>query len=371
MTLQVMHLLTDNYLQLLMAAKYEQIIDYINSKIEDQTLKAGMRVPSENALVNKFGVSRDTIRRAFGELESSGVLLSVRGSGTFVRRSRSSSNRIAVVTTYVENYIFPKIITGIDEVLLSAGYMMQLSFTNNRFERERRVLEDIIEKNDVAGVIMEPVKSALPNPNLDCYERLKNAGIPILFINSYYRETDIPHVALDDEQMGYIATRYLIEKGHTKIGAVLKMDDGQGHLRFSGYRRAMNEIGDVSPSDYVVWFDTSDEQDIPSLGAHIQKRLSDCTAVFCYNDTIAVDFVKFLEKCGRKVPEDISVISMDDSMFAELGDVKLTSCPHPLDELGRCAAQNIIKLIKNPKFDATKEFVTGVHERESVKNISK
>ena len=353
-----------------MAAKYEQIIDYINSKIEDQTLKAGMKVPSENALVNKFGVSRDTIRRAFSELEREGVLLSVRGSGTFVRRSRCSSNRIAVVTTYVENYIFPKIITGIDEVLLSEGYMMQLSFTNNQFERERRVLEDIISKNDVAGVIMEPVKSALPNPNLDCYARLKDAGIPVLFINSYYKETDIPHVALNDEEMGYIATKYLIEKGHTKIGAVLKMDDGQGHLRFAGFRRAMNELGNLSPSERVVWFDTNDEHDMPTLGAHIEKRLNDCTAVFCYNDTVAGDFVRFLEKNGKKVPGDISVISMDDSMFAELGDVKLTSCPHPLDELGRCAAENIIKLIKNPKFDATKEFVTGVHERESVKNIS-
>lgn len=351
-------------------SKYEVIIEYIKRRISDGHLKDGDRVPSENALTKKFSVSRDTVRRGFKELEEEGVLVSVRGSGTFVRvRKHVNSNRIAVVTTYVENYIFPKIITGIEGTLSRSGYTMQLSFTNNLFERERDVLLDIIEKEDVAGIIMEPVKSALPNPNLDCYEKLKEKGIPVLFINSYYRETDIPHVSLNDAAMGYMATNYLIDKGHTKIGALLKMDDGQGHLRFSGFSKATYEIGEKNPSERVVWYDTADEKNIELEKEHIDERLGDCTAVFCYNDKVARDFIEYLEKRGKKVPKDVSVISMDNSELSEYGDVKITSCNHPKEELGSTAAANLLKLINNPKFNATEEFVTKVNERESVRAI--
>lgn len=349
--------------------KYRVITDYIEGKIESGHLSNGDRLPSENELTMRFKVSRDTVRRGFKDLEDRGIIRRTRGSGTYVNKRRNSSTRIAVVTTYVENYIFPKIITGIDEVLSKNGLVMQLSFTNNAFEREREVLQDLLNTDDIAGIIMEPVKSALPNPNLDCYEKLKSKGIPVLFINSYYRETEIPHVSLNDTEMAYMATRFLISKGHEKIGAILKMDDGQGHLRFSGYRKAMYEIGEKSPSDYVVWFDTKDENDISKVSEHIHERLGDCSAVFCYNDKIASDFVAYLSKEGKRVPEDVSIISMDDSMLASLGDVKLTSCPHPMDELGRAAAESLIKLIRNPMAEVTREFITTVNERDSVLSI--
>lgn len=351
--------------------KYKIITEYIEKRIENGNLKNGDKLPSENELTMRFDVSRDTVRRGFAILEEKGVIRRTRGSGTYVNNRRDqSAKRVAVVTTYVENYIFPKIITGIEEALSRNGYVMQLSFTNNLFEKEREVLEDILLMNDIAGVIMEPVKSALPNPNLDSYRRLKEKGIPVLFINSYYREVNIPHVSLNDEEMGYVATKYLLSKGHKKIGAVLKMDDGQGHLRFAGFRRAMYESGDRNPSDSVVWYDTKDERDISKISDHLNERLSDCTAVFCYNDKTARDYIMFLSKLGKKVPEDVSVISMDDSMLASFQDVKLTSCPHPMEELGRTAVRNLLELIKNPNANATKEFVTKVIERDSVKNIS-
>lgn len=351
-------------------AKYEIITDYIRRKIDDGTLTDGKKVPSENALTKKFSVSRDTVRRAFKDLEEEGLLVSVRGSGTYVRlKKNNNSNRIAVVTTYVENYIFPKIITGVEATLSKRGYVMQLSFTQNLFERERMVLEDILEKADVAGVIMEAVKSALPNPNFDCYERLKEKGIPVLFINSYYKELNIPHVSLNDEEMGYMATKYLIEKGHKSIGAILKMDDGQGHLRFSGYNRAMREMGEMNASDFVVWYDTNDEHNMKNAGPHIEERLRSCTAVYCYNDKVARDYINYLSNQGLNVPEDKSIISMDDSMLARYGGVNITSCPHPMEELGVTAVNNLLELIKNPKFNATQEFVTTVKERDSVKDI--
>lgn len=350
-------------------AKYKVITDYIENRINSGNLVFGEKLPSENVLTTKFNVSRDTVRRGFRDLEEKGYIERRKGSGTFVKYRARNNTRIAVVTTYVENYIFPSIIKGIGEVLSEEGYTMQLSFTNNTFSKEREVLTAIIDSDDVAGIIMEPVKSALPNPNLDCYAKLKDMGIPVLFVNSYYSDTDIPHVSLNDEEMGYIATRYLIGKGHRKIGAILKMDDGQGHLRFAGFRRALTECGINDAADNVVWFDTRDEDDINKVSDHIKERLSDKTAVFCYNDKVAVNFCGYLKGENVRIPEDVSIISMDNSMLAEVNETKITSCQHPKDELGRQSARNLIELIKDSRFDATREFITNVFERDSVKKI--
>ncbi|MBR6003514.1 MAG: GntR family transcriptional regulator [Lachnospiraceae bacterium] len=352
--------------------KYAVITEYIKNKIKEGTLTDGMKAPSENALTKKFGVSRDTVRRAFKTLEEEGIVTSVRGSGTYVHvKSASASKRVAVITTYVENYIFPRIIMGIEAALAERGYSMQLSFTNNKFEKERELLDDLIEKADVAGIIMEPVKSALPNPNLDCYRTLLSKEIPIVFINTYYKGIDIPHVSLNDKRMGYMATRYLLSKGHERVGAILKMDDGQGHLRYSGYSKALFDAGIKNTSDSVVWYDTKDENDITALSEHLLNRLKDCTAVFCYNDRVALEYVGFLSKNGVKVPEDVSVISMDNSDLAEYGDVKITSCRHPMENLGKKAAESLFKLMKDPKSEVTEELITSVVERDSVKALKK
>lgn len=147
------------------------------------------------------------------------------------------------------------------------------------------------------------------------------------------------------------------------------MDDGQGHLRFSGFRSALAEIDEENGADFVAWYDTKDEQANTIFGEHLDKRLKDCSAVFCYNDKLAREYIDYLKEKGVRVPEDVSVIGLDNSEIAELGDVKITTFPHPMEELGRTATENLLSLILDPRFDATKEFVTQVKERDSVKSI--
>ena len=77
------------------------------------------------------------------------------------------------------------------------------------------------------GIIAEPTKSGLPNPNLDLYRQIMEQGIPVIFINSYYPELKAPHVSLDDKMAGKMATKYLIQCGHREIAAIFKADDGR------------------------------------------------------------------------------------------------------------------------------------------------
>lgn len=81
--------------------------------------------------------------------------------------------------------------------------------TDNSVAKERMHLEEFLRTRRIDGLIAEPVKSGLPNPNLDLYQKLQKSGIPVVFVNSFYENLTIPHVSLDDEKAGYIATKHL------------------------------------------------------------------------------------------------------------------------------------------------------------------
>ena len=195
----------------------------------------------------------------------------------------------------------------------------------------------------------------------------------ILFLNSYYPELSIPHVSIDDEECAYRAVKALAEAGHKNIGCVLKLDDGQGRERYRGYLRAMTECGLSFTYDHVNWIDTIDIRTGKESLMKMKERLKECTAVFCYNDQVAALLMEMLRDSGIRVPQDMSVIGMDDSDTARMGvgGVTISSIPHPKEELGEKAAQNISRMIHEGKlyFNATYEFEEDVIMRASVAEI--
>ncbi len=350
--------------------KYGDLIHYLENLIAEGKLNAGDRLPSENELTERFGISRQTVRKAIGLLEEQGTVRRVRGSGTYVsfdrRENLERRNRIAVMTTYVESYIFPKTIQGIEKILFERGYSVQISFTNNTLEREKNVLTDLINRDDVAGIIVEGTKSGLPNPNLYLYRQLMNRKIPIVFINTFYPELAVPHVSLNDVKAAETAVNYLIGKGHENIGAILKLDDGQGRLRYLGYLKAMEAAGLPVTDSRLVWIDTDESKQLNYCRDKILNRVEECSALFCYNDQIAFQLIRMLGERGIRVPEDVSVISVDDSDLALHSEVQITSLPHPKEKLGAKAAEVLLDMIEGKKSANTVEFDTRVVERQSV-----
>ena len=230
-------------------------------------------------------------------------------------------------------------------------------------------MQDIISRDDVAGVIVEGTKSGLPNPNLPLYRQLITRKIPILFINTYYPELDVPHVSLNDVAAAEKAVNYLIARGHRDIGAVLKLDDGQGRLRYLGYLSAMEAAGYPVTDSRMVWIDTDESKQLAYCTDKILNRVEACSALFCYNDQIAFQLVRMLTARGIKVPEDVSIISIDDSDLALHSEVPITSLPHPKEKLGAKAAEVLLQMLAGKKKDLTFEFDTRVVERESVKEL--
>ncbi len=353
--------------------EYIKVSDWLRGQIASRRLLPGQKMYSENELCSMFGLSRQTIRHALSVLVREDMIECRRGSGTFVcdpaAVSRMHNAHIAVITTYVDTYIFPRTIHGIEKVLSENGYSVQISFTNNEPEREHAILSDILKRDEVSGIILEATKSNLPNMNRALFREISRRHIPLLFINSYYPWLKAPHVTMNDQLAGYRAAQYLISKGHRTIGGIFKTDDGQGNKRYSGYCRAMREAGLPYDTPHVIWIDTEDLRHADEISIKLLTRLRDCTAVLCYNDEVARELMEIMRPAGILVPDNLSIVSIDNSDLAKYGDVKLTSFPHPMEQLGETAAYNLIRLIHDPNFDASYEFDVNVIERESVREL--
>lgn len=336
--------------------KYFTLMEELKEKIISGRIQPGEKLPSENQFTVQYSLSRHTVRKALSLLEQEGYIEACHGKGTFCSekmRHMKKSRNIAVVTTYISDYIFPRLIQGMDNVLSEQGYSIILKNTGNSRQKEAKCLEELLQK-DIDGLIIEPSKSQLSCRHPGLYENLEKYQIPYIFIQGIYTEMkDKPHILMDDARGGYLVTKYLLEQGHRRITGFFKTDDIQGIQRHKGYVRALQEAGIPYDPDLVVWFHTEDRRSKPSMMVkEMVKTGSLPHGIVCYNDQIAVQVIESLEDCGLQVPKDISVTGYDNSLYAQRG-TGITTIAHPQERLGEMAAELIL------------EKINGVSEEDS------
>ncbi|WP_067623101.1 GntR family transcriptional regulator [Alicyclobacillus acidiphilus] len=353
--------------------KYQVVRTELINRIKSGEFKPGERLPVEADLAESFGVSRQTIRQAIGEMVQIGILERKQGSGTYVLEqstdagTKSQTKIIAVITTYITDYIFPEIIRGIVERLSKDTYSPLLYATQNDLTLERKALEDTYLKA-VDAVIVEATKGAFPNPNLDLYKQLEDAGIPIVMLHGRYTGLNVPVVDVDDRAGAYLAANHLIDLGHKRIGGIFKVDDIQGLQRMEGFTEALAQSHLAFRAGALSFYTTEEELLVTSQYA---ERLSLMpgderpTAVICYNDAIASSLIRDFHAHHIKVPNDISVIGFDDSPIAQLIHPPLTSVSHPKYDVGVCVADVALQSLSGGPLQQRYTFQPKLVVRES------
>ncbi len=349
----------------------EKIIDYI----QVNELKYNDPINSEMELMEMFDVSRHTVRRAIADLVNDGWLYKQQGKGTFVDNPEGEKagvgKSVAVITTYMNDYIFPEIISGIEHRLSEHGYTVLIGNTNNKIDKERQILSNMLGHN-LAGLIVEPTKSVFPNHNKDIYDEFISKGIPVLFIHATYQNVKASYIVEDDVRAGYMATKYLIDKGHKDICGLFKEDDMQGHGRYEGYLKAIRESELSIRDGQVTWFTTETRtQVLDSFKEKSKEELLDLgSAYVVYNDQVANRFVKRMLEKGVSIPDDLSVISFDNASIARNGKVHLTTIAHPKKGVGELAADGLIQLLNKEVTVIEKVFEPELIVRDSVKDLT-
>lgn len=355
--------------------KYIEIFEFYRDKILNGEMKYGEKLPTEQEIGEIFSVSRHTVRQSILELEKQGYIYREKSKGAFVEklgkdRKNNNSKMIIVITTYLSEYIFPFLIKGIEEVLSKNGYDILLLSTNNDKEKEREQLKKLLEY-DVVGAIIEPTASALGNTNIEYYKEIEKNNIPYLMINAAYDKEKQSYVAIDDEKGGYTVCKYLIELGHKKIAGLFKEDDVQGVERKKGYLKALEENNIDIDNTIIGRFKTFEEDFyIQGFTRSLLNREDRPTAIFCYNDKVAMNVVKIAKELGIRVPEDLSVVGYDnDETISAALDCGITTISHPKEALGRKAAEMLLSLIRDGEKRVSYVFEPEIVVKNSAKNI--
>lgn len=336
-----------------MVPKYQTVADSLRQEIESGQYSERQLLPTEQVLCQRFQISRQTVRRALSLLEDEGLITRRQGSGSRLREHKEPEAilncAIAVVTTYIGDYIFPDILRGMERVLSANSSAPLLFATQNQLSVERKILQTLLTMKELDGVLVEGTKTALPNPNLDLYQKLIDRGIHLVFIHGIYPElTHIPSVLADDYGGGRMLTEHLHRQGHQNIAGIFKVDDMQGMRRYAGYAGAMRDLGLPFEDEHVRWYNTERRKDFQSdsFMDSLLEGIQGCSAVVCYNDEVAIRVVSRLQKRGVRVPEEVAVVSFDNSQYSDLAPVRLTSLSHGSRNLGELSANLMLRLLQ-------------------------
>lgn len=334
-----------------MMSKYIQLADDLKSEIYLGKYSETDRLMTENELAKRYRVSRQTVRQALSVLEREGFIEKKQGSGSYIteyaRMSRYKTRRVAVITTYVSEYIFPGILRSMQDLLYINCCSVELFDTRNNVARERSILETINASN-FDGLLVEGTKTAIPNPNTDLYARIIGKNIPIVFFNGNYPDLDCPFVLDDNYRGGHMLVDYLYNLGHREIVGIFKSDDIQGLERYRGFISAMKELGLIYNSANVIWYYT-ENLDMLFDSDYITNTAGSATAFVCYNDMVANKLIDYLTERGKNVPQNVSVVSFDNSYISELGPVTITSLSHGSVNSGQRSATMLLELMDKRK----------------------
>lgn len=321
-----------------MAIKYRWLAQQLRKKVYDNMEKGVPRLPSEQDLCRHYGVSRQTVRQSLALLEQEGLITRKQGSGSFITGLTSGRNAVGLLLADDQDSYRAALLEEIRQSLPQKGFTANVYLTGNRICAEHAILSELLE-TPPRGLLVEGVKSALPNPNLDLYRQLHSMGVPAVFLRgSYGALPQAPCIREDDTAGTALLTAHLLHQGHRDVGAVFQLDDAQGQRRFQGFAETLRGAGLPVRDEQICWYVTEDLE--PSYSAPYgfllrmaQTRLQGCTAVVCQNGDVAYWL-------SRLLPDTV-MASCEDTCAGTGNLLPFTALERRPRELGKAAVQAI------------------------------
>jgi LacI family purine nucleotide synthesis repressor len=332
--------------------------------IKDVARIAGVSTTTVSHVINKT--------RFVAESTQEKVLEAVRSlnyAPSAVARSLkcNSTNTIGMLVTQSTNPFFSEVIDGVESYCYRQGYTLILCNTGGIYQKQRDYIRMLAEKR-VDGMLV--MCSDLTPELLTILDN--HSDIPKVIMDWGPQSSLADKVIDNSEEGGYLATKYLLDNGHTNIACL------SGHLskaisqeRILGFRRALNEAGIVPVEDWIL--EGNFECDTAVLAADKLLAMDHKpTAVFCFNDTMALGLMSRLQEKGVRIPGDISVIGYDNIEISEYFSPPLTTIHQPKRRVGKNAFEILLERIKSKDHERrTFEMHPEIVVRSSVKNLNK
>ncbi|OAS86221.1 LacI family transcriptional regulator [Metabacillus litoralis] len=266
------------------------------------------------------------------------------------RQFRTKETKIIlVVVPDITSAFFSKVLRGIEHVAVNNGYQVILGDTENDIEREKEYINLLLQKQADGMVLLT---ARLNKTNLEEISE----HFPMVLACEYMDGLNVPTVSIDNISSARKATEHLIKLGHTKIAhitgpinVILSRD------RMRGYQQAMMSHELDIDSAYIQEGDFSFESGYNQT-LKLLALENPPTAVFAFNDEMAMGAIKAAKDSGLKAPEDLAVVGFDNVKMSSVIEPNLTTINQPKYEIGKKAMELLLKLINGESINK-KKFV--------------
>lgn len=252
---------------------------------------------------------------------------------------QNRSFTIAVLVDQLNSYFSACTLEGIEGFARKNGYNLLLGVSRENEAIEERYMS-LFEDRQIEGIVV--VRSWVH----ELHSVFKDSDIPVVLVYCFSHEPDLDCVIPDDYQGAHVATKHLIEHGHTRIGFINGPADWKACTdRLHGYKTALEQVG-IEFSQELVRYGGWESLD----GYKAAKDLlagEKPTAIFAANDYIAVGVIEAANEMGMSVPGDLAVVGYDDREPAKYVNPPLTTVRLPLEEMALRASETLIAKIES------------------------
>ena len=330
--------------------------------IYDVAREAGVSMATVSRVVNNNpNVKPQTRKKVHEAIERLGYRPNAVARGLASKKTTT----VGVVIPDISNANFAEVARGIEDIANMYHYNIILTNADKRKEKEIRVVNTLLEKQ-VDGLLF--MGGAVTD---DHREAFKTSNVPIVLCGTTDEQNAYPSVDIDHEAAAFDAVNLLIQEGHRNIAMIsgTLQDPATGYARFQGYRKALEKAGIPYREDYVRVGNYKYESGIEAT-QYFLSLPERPTAIFAANDEMAIGAIHCIQDAGLKVPEDISVIGLDNSRMSSMVRPLLTTVAQPMYDIGAVAMRLLTKLMKKEHVESAK--VTLPHEvvvRNSVRRV--
>ena len=290
-------------------------------------------------VAEKAGVSVNTASRAINNkpdinIETKKLVLKIAKELGYIRNAAAVALRtkktgtVGVVIEDNRNPFYAEVLNGMEVATREKNYHIIFANTQRDYKKEEEAINLLLAKR-VDGLLIAPVQD-----RDDDIKNLIEANIPFVIVGRDFENIELDAVYNDEVKGGFLATEYLIKKGHKRIALIdgfLYKSPAKGRLE--GYKKALKKYG-ISMDDALVSVGDIDVKDGYERAKQLFEKELDFTAIFAYNDMMAFGAMQAIREKRLRIPEDIGLVGYDDIPFCSLMNPALTTIRLKKQELG-------------------------------------
>ncbi len=273
------------------------------------------------------------------------------------------SGTIALIIPSLKNPYFASIASKINAEIRKYGYITIIGDSDENADIEEMQLQQFISRN-IEGLIIAPC-----GKNYEQIEKIFNRGLPIVCIDRYFENLDIPYVATDNFDGAYNATKHLVDNGHTNITCIQGVQNSTpNRMRVKGFTDALNNFNITNYN--IVGDDFTVQNGYLETKLLLQQNIRP-TAIFALSNTIAMGAIRAMKEENVKIPDDISLITFDDHPFLDYLATPLSCIAQPVKDISKMAVKFLFARINKEESQIDQVLLKPSFKfKESIRRIN-